>query len=734
MKKLMSLLLAAAMLLSLTVCTQAETANPYYEEGFSQDFESEDFSLGSTANDYGFQRNLTGVRAENPDGDGMVYQISEKDPEDSAYARFFLTGSNRFDANYMTVSFDARISGVAADYEGDVFGIYFGNDKNDLVSGSTWYGPTIYGTKTSDVETIRLSSRASLAQDTWYSLKFYFDMVGRRCRIYYKDIKFGTDYKIVGDTPIKDVNQFLNIGQLEFGLKSQDVSICIDNIKLEKNLFDNESAEAVILAPSRYSDMGENPTLKAYVKDADNVKFYINNKLVKEFTSPAADNTYEFTSNDTTVGTKKFDVVYTKGSEIKMVTGDYEHNGTVDRYKDENDPSRAFEVSKHAQNVMVAEEQADGSTYYHFSAPRNSNSYIYHVCDSDTGLIGGRFCMETDMKVNTTCDWIWFDIGVNAKGDATTDISKGYISDATPKFSFVGNGNVCLFESDGTIAKTSTTYQKDTWMHLKYVIDFNKQQSELYVDGSNVKTQKFNDAYLAYSNAKIFSKFRLCYQNSKSTWDQLGFYLKNTKFYNEGESSMPALNSISYDESVAANKVVPASANKIDFVFDKAFDASTITDSNVKVLFDGAEAAGSISSVDGKTITFIPENTLPMNKKASLEISTNVQICGNNIPNKYDIAFYIGSENGLHMSAFEEGNVLAYYIVAGEASQSVQMILAEYSSDKMTKLDNVWLSKVSLSKGGSGVVSVVKPTSQYNKLLFWNDTFQAFTLPQTIEK
>lgn len=476
---------------------------------------------------------------------------------------------------------------------------------------------------------------------------------------------------------------------------------------ISETIFSFYPNKELILSPQEDETTSNNPLLKAYIKDADNVKFYINDVLVKEFISPSANNIYEYKFEENRLGTKYFDVIYTKGNEVKIISEVFKQDETVE-YKSGNDLNDEFKISSHGNNKLSYEAKSDGSMYYYLkSAVPDGNSYLNH----DIGLIGGRYCMETDIKLNRTTDYVYFEFGFNTKG--IESISDGYV---TPNL--IGTYPK-LFDSNGKILGTDKAYSANEWMHLKYVLDFNLHQAELYIDDSISKTQVFPDI-LQNENAKLYNKFRLkAWNGSVGNASDMGFYLKNTRFYNEG--NMPIFTGLYYDGK-AADKVISSASKTITFSFDREFDDLLFLSDNVRFIVGGKEIKGTAENTDGKSISFKPEDKLDVFKNAALEIDIS--------QNKIIVPFYIGNSDCVYiapiMNNLTNGCAVVYTKIINGAKEAkkLKMFLAKYSDNDRKKLCQIGVSDVYIPMGDASVAQVSGADLDCSRVMLWGENLR----------
>lgn len=480
----------------------------------------------------------------------------------------------------------------------------------------------------------------------------------------------------------------------------------------------------IIVSPVNSSIVSKNTQLSAYVADADKVLFYVNESLVKEFTEKTDNNVYTYDVTFAEDGNKTFDVYAYKNETVELLSSSFKVNSETFKY-----------------NVM--------STPYKYLTQQSDGSYKVedntYMMDSTYGSVlhTGRVCYEATVTLPTTNSFMWLELGGHTSNIAATENGFATFSDALGYMTYDGNYN--LFNSDGTIYRNGRKYSANTPYRIKFVIDFDKQQTEYYVDDILEGTKAFGNTlkscdYLFY---KIRHKGNISSHTlgDNATYDDTTKYITYKDMVVYSEAEMPEISDIKTgDASLKTDMgyIANEGTNSVDVYLTKAYSDITAELLEVKindvektptVSYDASNAKITISGLSLKAgdkveVKISPDATITLKDYYVSDETTTYTVSGTEKTAKvikaneanteqvglalYDMV-YTSDNNGLvvlPLKSNKSGNTVtafAKYINGGEEKQGSMLLGTWAAANRYSSVD---FKGVTFEANKSGLVSI----------------------------
>lgn len=318
------------------------------------------------------------------------------------------------------------------------------------------------------------------------------------------------------------------------------------------------TADSVILSPANNSTVsGDTVAISVYAKDAGTMRICVDDaKICDDFAVTAGEfvnKTYTLTAN----GPKQVQVYLFSGDNVTALTS-------------------AFTVA----NTSIGNE-FEGTDFTNQSGEAG-------VVWNTSNPLAGRACFEGDITPHQTDKKIRVEIGSVTDGTNNTSESDGrYITlqDALGWKTKDGGTAEALFNDNGKLYNTEIAYEANKTYHIKYVIDYENDTYEFYVDGKLIATKKSTENSNSLKAATNWhAKFR--FSTSKTSDEDKGTAdYKNFVAYEEYIApQIDNINSYTMSEN-GYYPVKTASKNYIGIQLDKKY--ASLSGYNITIKADG---------------------------------------------------------------------------------------------------------------------------------------------------
>lgn len=290
-----------------------------------------------------------------------------------------------------------------------------------------------------------------------------------------------------------------------------------------------------------------------------------------------------------------------------------------------------------------------------------------------------------------------------------------------------------------------TAIEAGKWYKIKVVDDFtactttsDKCKRSIYIDGKFAKSGTPSESA---EKASGYEYVRIALiKNSNWTTEQVAagernaFAVDNVNLYTL--VSIPTATDISYtknDASVSVSKVVPCDASSISVTFDRAFDETTMTADNVKLIVNG-EDTNSAVAYDAETnkLTVTPTaGILTKYADAKITLSKDVKvktlIATQALGKEVAIDLKIGdTENcfyGVTFTKTETDVVGKYEIINESGAPKTMMIFMSTYKNSEARLLGVDYEAVTLDSGKAIIKTLTNPLANADiaKALVWDE-------------
>lgn len=290
-----------------------------------------------------------------------------------------------------------------------------------------------------------------------------------------------------------------------------------------------------------------------------------------------------------------------------------------------------------------------------------------------------------------------------------------------------------------------TAIEAGRWYKIKVVDDFtactattDTCKRSIYIDGKFAKSgtpSKSDEETSDYEYVRI-----ALIKNSNWTEEQVAagersaFAVDNVNLYTL--VSIPTATDISYtknDASVTASKVVPCDASSITVTFDRAFDETTMTADNVKLIVNGEDTASAVAydAETNKLTVTPPAGTLTEYANAKIVLGENVTvktlIATQALGKEVAIDLKIGdTENcfyGVTFTKTETDVVGKYEIINESGAPKTMMIFMPTYNTSESKLLSVDHEEFTLEPGKAIIKTLTNPLANADiaKALVWDE-------------
>ena len=290
-----------------------------------------------------------------------------------------------------------------------------------------------------------------------------------------------------------------------------------------------------------------------------------------------------------------------------------------------------------------------------------------------------------------------------------------------------------------------TAIEAGRWYSIKIVDDFtactttsDKCKRSIYIDGKFAKSGTPSESA---EKASGYEYVRIALiKNSNWTEEQVAagersaFAVDNVNLYTL--VSIPTATDISYtknDASVTASKVVPCDASSITVTFDRAFDETTMTADNVKLIVNGEDTASAVAydAETNKLTVTPPAGTLTEYANAKIVLGENVTvktlIATQALGKEVAIDLKIGdTENcfyGVTFTKTETDVVGKYEIINESGAPKTMMIFMSTYKNSEARLLGVDYEAVTLDSGKAIIKTLTNPLANADiaKALVWDE-------------
>lgn len=315
------------------------------------------------------------------------------------------------------------------------------------------------------------------------------------------------------------------------------------------------TADSIILSPANNSTVSDDTVaISVYAKDAGTMRICVDDvKICDDFTVIAGatvNKNYTPTAN----GSKQVQVYLFSGDNVTVLNS-------------------AFTVANTSRG--------NGFTVNDIINQSGEASIVWKTDNP----LAGRACFEGDITPYQTDKKIRVEIGSATTGENSTDTDNGkYITlyDALGYCEKRDGAEEALFNDNGKLYNTEIAYEANKTYHIKYVIDYENDTYEFYVDGKLIATKKSTEETDSLKEATNWhAKFRFQNGNSKAGYGTADY--KNFVAYEE--YTVPQIASI--NDSTLSDGYYPVYGGdaSIEIALDKAY--AELTKNNVTLKADG---------------------------------------------------------------------------------------------------------------------------------------------------
>ncbi len=262
-------------------------------------------------------------------------------------------------------------------------------------------------------------------------------------------------------------------------------------------------------------------------------------------------------------------------------------------------------------------------------------------------------------------------------------------------------------------------YTANKTYRFEYEYDLTKKVQNAYVTdlstgekttlGKNIRIQKYNDSWtdeskaILQDNAYLWQMQLYVIQAADATENDT-FTISNGYF--KKVMDVPEISAVAYEKDGAfissLNDTVKASAKLKYTLSSSAFDAGSMTKSNIKLLKNGTEVTLSEASYTAPELTVVPEGGIDANAEYKLVITKAATVSGASIGLPVVKTVKTANESGLYFGNIEmtktdsKVNAKVAYSSSESAAVPAVLIIAVYNGNRMTDIN------VSDSKSVSG--------------------------------
>lgn len=290
-----------------------------------------------------------------------------------------------------------------------------------------------------------------------------------------------------------------------------------------------------------------------------------------------------------------------------------------------------------------------------------------------------------------------------------------------------------------------TAIEAGRWYSIKIVDDFtactttsDKCKRSIYIDGKFAKSGTPSESA---EKASGYEYVRIALiKNSNWTEEQVAagersaFAVDNVNLYTL--VSIPTATDISYtknDASVKVSKVVPCDASSISVTFDRAFDETTMTAENVKLIVNGEDTNSAVAydAVNNKLTVTPPADTLTKYADAKITLGSNIKIktliATQALGKEVAIDLKIGdTENCFYAVTLSktETDVIGKYEIINESgtAKTMNLFMPTYNTSE-SKLLSVDHEEFTLEPGKAIIKTLTNPLANADiaKALVWDE-------------
>lgn len=290
-----------------------------------------------------------------------------------------------------------------------------------------------------------------------------------------------------------------------------------------------------------------------------------------------------------------------------------------------------------------------------------------------------------------------------------------------------------------------TAIEAGRWYSIKIVDDFtactttsDKCKRSIYIDGKFAKSGTPSESA---EKASGYEYVRIALiKNSNWTEEQVAagersaFAVDNVNLYTL--VSIPTATDISYtknDASVSVSKVVPCDASSISVTFDRAFDETTMTADNVKLIVNGEDTNSAVAydAETNKLTVTPPADTLTKYADAKITLGSNIKIktliATQALGKEVAIDLKIGdTENCFYAVTLSktETDVVGRYEIINESgtAKTMKLFMPTYNTSE-SKLLSVDHEEFTLEPGKAIIKTLTNPLANADiaKALVWDE-------------
>lgn len=315
------------------------------------------------------------------------------------------------------------------------------------------------------------------------------------------------------------------------------------------------STDSVILSPANNSTVsGDTVAISVYAKDAGTMRICVDDvKICDDFAVTAGQIvTKEYTPAAN--GPKQVQVYLFSGDNVTALNSAFTVANT----------SRGSEF----KGTDFTNQSGDAGVVWNTNNP-----------------LAGRACFEGDITPHQTDKKIRVEIGSATTGEKSTDSGK-YITlyDALGYMTKKDGAQEALFNDNGKLYNTEIAYEANKTYHIKYVIDYENDTYEFYVDGKLIATKKSTeDSNSLKAATNWHAKFRF---NASKTSDEDKGTADYKNFVAYEEYIAPQIDNInSYTLSDGYYPAKIGSGRYISIILDKAY--ASLDKNNITIKADG---------------------------------------------------------------------------------------------------------------------------------------------------
>ena len=344
---------------------------------------------------------------------------------------------------------------------------------------------------------------------------------------------------------------------------------------------------------------------------------------------------------------------------------------------------------------------------------KGSGAPVYFNPRLPNATYTGRIAFEADIKITEALN-MYLELGVNVNSTTETSINDPGYKTLHP--SIGGKGvSAPLFGEDFSIAGTVIKYTLNTWMHMKYIYDIDKNMFEFYIDGNQI-AYALNETGI---NGKcLVSKFRLNIDSYTGA-----FVIDNVKMYNEVVSPEIARSVYTKGGSTAQTLycLIPEGADSLQLTFSRALPAP---DGNIEVLVDNQEVQGASVQYDAGNYTITVQGINNIGKNKKLQIKINSSAFGFQAGKDFYAEYLIGDADKLFVEKINVYTVndnsvvsLVKYVNGGDTREA-NLITASYDDGMLV---GVHFQDVLMDPNFGSLCSINSIQGETIKAMLWNE-------------